>query len=132
VKPAAERRPPTEGQRHYDRAIDHRARGEEAEALLAFRAALRAGGLDPETGADASRQAAALRNKFGELELETPVQGADITVDGRRVGRTPLRGPLLLRPGKRILVFTRAGYRPVTKTITISPGERQMLRIGQD
>jgi tRNA A-37 threonylcarbamoyl transferase component Bud32 len=118
----------TRGRAHYKRAMNHRTRGEEDQALLAFRAALAAGGLGPEEKADAERQSIALRRKFGEVEVMCDVADAIVTIDGRQVGRTPLRAPILVKPGKHHLLITRGGYRAINRMFEVGPGGRLPLR----
>ncbi len=49
-------------------------------------------------------------NQSGSIELNTPLQGADIVVDGVPRGRTPLFGPLEgLAPGRREVEVRYAG-----------------------
>ena len=112
----------------YRRGIDHRARGEEAEALIAFRAALAAGGLSPDERMDAERQSIGLRTKFGEVEVICDLREALVTIDGRPHGHTPLLRPILLRPGRHVLSISRGGYRTMTRTIDVPPGGRVPLR----
>jgi serine/threonine-protein kinase len=118
----------TPGQAHYKLGIHHRTRGEEDLALLAFRSALAAGGLNPDEKADAERQSIALRRKFGEVEVLCDVADALVAIDGRPVGRTPLPRPILVTPGSHRLTITRAGYRTVDRKIDVAPGGRLPLR----
>jgi hypothetical protein len=118
----------TMGRAHYQRAITHRTRGEEDLALLAFRSALSAGGLNPDEKADAERQSIALRRKFGEVEVLCDVPDALVALDGRPVGRTPLPRPMLVTPGSHRLTISRAGYRTIDRKIEVGPGGRLPLR----
>ena len=116
------------GQALFQKAIDHRASGREAEALLALRAALAAGGLTEQQRSAAETQSIDLQRKFAELEVICDLDGAQVAVDGKMQGRTPLRRPLLLKPGRRTLTITRAGYRTITRAIELKPKERLTLR----
>jgi hypothetical protein len=113
--------------RQYQRAMDHRLRGEEAEALLAFRAALKEDSLRGEDRDEALRQVLNLAKKFGEVEVKSAVPGARVTVDGRFRGTTPLPAPLLLTAGPHTLVLTRDGYKPAKKTVIIEANRRLPL-----
>ncbi len=116
----------------YDQAIALRARGQELEALAAFRGYLKGGNLPPADRADAERQAIGLARKFGEIEVLCDVSGADVRVDGRSQGRTPLVRSIFLPPGPHQLTLTKTGYRAVQKSFTIAAGQRQpfQFRIG--
>jgi serine/threonine-protein kinase len=116
------------GQALYQKAIDQRARGKEAEALLTLRAALAAGGLTEQERKSAETQSIGLKRKFAELEVICDLDGAQVAVDGRVQGRTPLRRPLLLKPGRRTLAITRAGYRTIMRAIDLKAEERLTLR----
>jgi hypothetical protein len=50
------------------------------------------------------------------IEVRTNVEKADVSLDGRPVGRTPLT--LRVPPGIHALEVSRPGYRKVTKTFT--------------
>jgi hypothetical protein len=66
-----------------------------------------------------------LQRKFGELEVDCEVDGADVSVDGHPYGRTPLRHSILLPPGAHELQVTKEGYKPVRRPFRIGGGERQ-------
>ena len=113
----------------YRQAMNHRARGDEEQALLSFRSALSAGGMSPDERADAERQSIALRRKFGEVEILCDVNDAQVAIDGRPVGRTPLPRPILVKPGKHTLtIVTGAGYRTINRTFDVAGGDRLPLR----
>lgn len=51
------------------------------------------------------------QNRKGSLAVKTvPASGVIVSVDGRRMGVTPLRRPLVLTEGKRLVVFHKPGY----------------------
>jgi eukaryotic-like serine/threonine-protein kinase len=126
-KPPAERRPSAGGVA-FQRAVDLQAGGDEAQALRAFSAAIRAGGLSAEDQAFAERQLISLRRKFGELEVSCDLRGATVAIDGRYVGRTPLSEPLLVKPGTRRLLISGAGYRPIDRAVQVDAGQRALFR----
>jgi serine/threonine-protein kinase len=113
----------------YDKAIAYRARGEEAEALAAFRAYLRRDGLPAADRADAERQMILLQRKFGEIEVTCDLPGAEVAVDGQVYGRTPLSGPIFLMPGGHTLSLSKPGYKPISHNLRINAGERTPVRI---
>lgn len=53
---------------------------------------------------------------------------AEVTVNGRNVGTTPLR-PLVLVPGEYVLLFTNPGFRSERRVVTIVAGETVRLEV---
>jgi hypothetical protein len=109
----------------YSRGITHLARGEEGEALLAFRAYLRGDTLNPARRSEAERYLIDLQRKFGEIEVACDFPGALVQVDGRTLGRTPLSSSVVLPVGVHELAVTKEGYRPIRKSFRINGGDRQ-------
>ena len=69
-----------------------------------------------------------LLERGGLIRLDTRPQGANITVDDRFAGRSPLE--LNLEPGlaHRVNIF-KAGYGQASRTLTVEPGREQDLLI---
>jgi tetratricopeptide (TPR) repeat protein len=59
---------------------------------------------------EARKHLAALRGKIAAVTLECDVAGAAVSVNGTRVGVTPLPGALYLDPGPHRLQVEKAGY----------------------
>ncbi|HSD28391.1 MAG TPA: TonB family protein [Vicinamibacteria bacterium] len=57
----------------------------------------------------------------GEADVVSAPSGAQVSVDGRPVGTTPLTG-LRLRPGKRRLELELEGHQPWTGTVDVAAG----------
>jgi hypothetical protein len=55
--------------------------------------------------------------------------GADVVVDRRPVGRTPLPGPIELRPGAHFVAVIRNGRRPFGEDVVLSRGETKAIEI---
>ncbi|WP_441292974.1 PEGA domain-containing protein [Sorangium sp. KYC3313] len=69
-----------------------------------------------------------LRERPALLQVKAPV-GAQVTLDGRFVGTTPL--PLLqVAPGKRFFVATKNGYGPFSRELSLRRGERLVIEVG--
>ncbi len=64
------------------------------------------------------------------VEVVSTVEGADITVDGVVMGRTPLEAPLFLEPGSHELDIWRPGVPHDAKTVNLTAGERTRIQIG--
>lgn len=55
--------------------------------------------------------------------LEGAPAGTDVYVNERKVGTTPLPGPLVLSAGGHQLRLVRPGYAPYSEPITVQPGK---------
>jgi serine/threonine-protein kinase len=53
---------------------------------------------------------------------------AEVTVDGRSVGTTPLK-PIILRPGVHTVVLNNPGFQPLNKKVTIRGGAATTLEV---
>ena len=60
-----------------------------------------------------------IRTHLGDLVVTGGVEGADVTVDGARVGALPLAGPVRLEVGTHTLEVTRRGFYSVSKPVAI-------------
>lgn len=63
---------------------------------------------------------AAMRLAYGTLYVASTPDAADITVDGEYMGRTPQTLELVV--GNHIVVVTKQGTTPATKTVTVNEG----------
>jgi hypothetical protein len=66
--------------------------------------------------------------RLAEIEVETELPGAQIEVDGQRVGTTPLAAPITLAPGKHSVEVKRVGYRSVVKELNLGPGTKGRVK----
>jgi copper chaperone CopZ len=75
----------------------------------------------------------AVRTTIAELRRglapvsETDVSGAEILVDGRSVGTTPLEAPLALAAGTRVIEARLDGHAPAREEIRVIGGEAQTV-----
>ncbi|WP_437286040.1 PEGA domain-containing protein [Sorangium sp. So ce406] len=69
-----------------------------------------------------------LRERPALLLVKAPV-GAQVTLDGRFIGTTPL--PLIqVAPGKRFFVATKNGHMPFSRELSLRRGERRVIEVG--
>jgi hypothetical protein len=61
------------------------------------------------------------------LRIKSPVNGAEVVVDGRVVGKTPLRKALALKPGTHKVVVRRLGYVSHTETVRLAAGKQTAI-----
>lgn len=59
--------------------------------------------------------------QLAHLTVRTRLPGAEVIVDGERVGTTPLAASLALTPGTHAVELRRPGYISVTQTLTLGP-----------
>jgi hypothetical protein len=67
-----------------------------------------------------------LAAQSADLYISSTPQGAEITINGKTAGVTPLTLPAV-HPGQHLLSGALRGYRTVYQTLEISGGERQVL-----
>ncbi len=65
----------------------------------------------------------------GLLEMDVP-DDVRVFVDGRRLGRTELKGGLPFESGRHQILMEREGYFPIEKTIFIKSGDVTKIRVG--
>lgn len=69
-----------------------------------------------------------LREKPAQLSLDG-TKNADVTVDSRPVGSTPLTGPVLLSSGTHLLVIRKNGYKAYAEEIEVARDQRKTLKV---
>ena len=99
-------------QKNAARCLYHLGRYD--EALAAWRAVVEqfADKLKPEESAEATREISALQSRVGTLVIRANVDGATVVVDGRERGKTPLREPVVVLPGTRLVRVAKEGFAP--------------------
>lgn len=65
--------------------------------------------------------------RMGFLNVTTAPEGASVEVDGRLIGRTPLRH--LVAAGRRSVRITLEGYETVEQTVDVAPTQEHPLEI---
>jgi tetratricopeptide (TPR) repeat protein len=98
--------------------------GRPVEAVAAFDRFLRdAGDAPPETVAEARRSAAELKTKLGQIKITCAIDGADVTVDGKPIGSTPLGEMVWTTPGRHQVAVQRAGFSPAIEDVVVATGQ---------
>jgi hypothetical protein len=105
-------------------ALAEQALGRWVDAETDLRAALRAGG-DPWIVSNRrvlDAGLSAIREHLGSLDVEADVAGADLWVNGSRVGPLPLAAPLRVEAGSVIVEVRAEGYAPARRMTSVDPG----------
>ena len=98
------------------------------EALQMFEALLREfPKLPPATRAQVSKEMRQLRAKVGTVEVLVLEPGAEVLVDGRQLGTTPLSAPLRVSAGVHIVRIYKEGFAPFERRVQVEP--RRNLQI---
>ena len=100
------------------------------EALDAFEKFL-AGALDasPETTADARKSLAELRDNLGRIRIDCATVGAEVSVDGKSVGLTPLSGPIWATPGHHQVTASHTLTALALENVEVTAGSVQTVTL---
>jgi hypothetical protein len=81
----------------------------------------------PELIAEAKRSIAELSLRIGKLLVECTIAGAEISVDGRPVGRTPLVDLVRVLPGTHQVTATHPSATPAVENVVAAAGTVQTV-----
>lgn len=70
-----------------------------------------------------------VEGRLAMLTVATRIPDAEILVDGKPAGKTPLAGPVALAPGRRVVDVVRAGYRPFRRVLDLTGGATAALDV---
>jgi len=71
----------------------------------------------------------ALQGAIARLEIQTNVVEAEVTVDGRSVGMTPLDQPIRFLPGAHVVIVARPRYERAIIEVNLRAGEALSRRV---
>lgn len=113
----------------YNFGLAYMGLGRKADAVEAFEKFLaEATDANPDLRANAERHRSTLMQQVGTLVVECDADGAEISVDGRSRGVTPLGMPIRLDPGPHQLVVEKAGAPPFAERVTAVGGRRATVQ----
>jgi hypothetical protein len=93
------------------------------EAIEAFQRFLaEATDASPETIADANKSVAELRKKLGRIRIDCETPGAEVSVDGKPVGLTPLPELIWATPGRHQVTASHANTAPAIENVEVPVG----------
>jgi tetratricopeptide (TPR) repeat protein len=100
-----------------------------AGALTTFeRYAAESGSSDPQH-AEVENTMEVLRSRVGRVSVTTVPPGAEVTVDDRAVGKTPLDKSVLVSVGHRKVTASFAGRTPVVRYIDVAADDNQTVTL---
>ncbi|HEY4184449.1 MAG TPA: PEGA domain-containing protein [Polyangia bacterium] len=112
----------------YDFGLAYMGLGRKADAIEAFEKFLNeAVDASPDLRANAERHRSTLAQQTGSLVVTSDVDGAEISVDGRSRGVTPLAAAIRLDPGPHQLVVEKQGTPPYAARVAVEAGRRVAL-----
>jgi tetratricopeptide (TPR) repeat protein len=104
--------------------------GRDVEALEAFDNFLRFAADEPVEKRDyADKQVAKLKRRLGQLSIDCNLGGADVALDGRNVGSTPLAAPIWTPPGSHRLLVTHPDALPSEQRLEVSAGKPELIQV---
>jgi len=113
----------------YNFGLAYMGLGRKADAVEAFEKFLtEAVDASPDLRANAERHRSTLSQQVGTLVVECDTDGAEVSVDGRSRGVTPLTIPIRLDPGPHQLVVEKAGVPPFAEKVTAAGGRRATVQ----
>lgn len=104
--------------------------GRLVEALESFERFIAAARDAPSAAiAEARQSVVELRAKLGRVIVDSPVAGADVTIDSKTVGATPLPKPVWVMPGRHRIVARQLGFVSVEQTVNVNPGSIRTITL---
>lgn len=114
---------------HFNIGVVQRGLGRDVEALVSFERFLaEAPDATAERRAAADRQVAELRGRVAFIDVVSDVAGAEVFVDGRSYGNTPLGAPLPVVPGPHQVLVQKTGA-PLAYTDRLEARAGALVRV---
>jgi len=105
--------------------------GRYAKAKEALEEYLRVGGknLSAERTQAVNKDLATLAERTASLNIVTAEVGADISLDGKVIGTSPLKEPLIVDAGEHNLVLHKAGFYDSTQSVTLAGHDQIEIKV---
>lgn len=85
--------------------------------------------LSPQLRAQVQARLDEVRKNLAALVLDVEPSGADILVDGKPAGRSPMTQPIFIEPGQHTYAISRSGYRAEEGKVDLLPGKELRRRV---
>jgi PEGA domain-containing protein len=79
--------------------------------------------------AEARRSAAELKTKLGQIEVACATDGAEVSVDGKPVGSTPLGQMVWTTPGRHQVAVQQPGFSPAIEEVGVAAGNVSAISV---
>ncbi len=105
--------------------------GRYAKAKEALEDYLKAGGanLSAERSQAVNKDLATLAERTASLNVVTSEVGADISLDGKVIGTSPLTAPLVVDAGEHNLVLHKSGFYDAAQSVTLDGHDQLELKV---
>lgn len=105
--------------------------GRYARALRTLREYVSRGGneLPPDRRSAVQADLASLEARTATVKLDVQPEGAEVSLDGTVVGKSPLAEPLVVDVGERRVQARAAGYVAVGQTLTLAGGDWRQITL---
>ncbi|MEI9936979.1 MAG: PEGA domain-containing protein [Pseudomonadota bacterium] len=105
--------------------------GRYAKAKEALEDYLKAGGtnLSPERSQAVNKDLATLAERTASLNVVTHEVGADISLDGKVIGTSPLSSPVIVDAGEHNLVLHKSGFYDSAQSVTLAGHDQVELTV---
>lgn len=114
----------------YNLALVYAELGDPRESVVMADAVLAdPGTLAPARLAKLASVRAAQLEKLGELVVQSDVEGAEVQVSGRVVGRTPIAGPLLVPTGRVLIGGQAPKHKPAFTEALVAPRSKVEVKL---
>jgi hypothetical protein len=100
------------------------------ESMAAFeRFLVGASDASPDAIADARKATDELRPKLGQVRIECQTPGAEVNIDGKVVGQSPLLDPIWLLPGRHQITALSTEASPAVETVNVVAGTEILVEL---
>jgi tetratricopeptide (TPR) repeat protein len=70
-----------------------------------------------------------LQGQVATIKVSTASTDAVVSVDGNKIGTTPIMTPIRLLPGAHVLVASKEGYEQRVVNLKLAPGETRLVKV---
>jgi tetratricopeptide (TPR) repeat protein len=88
--------------------------------------------LSPQLRTQVQARLDEVRKNLAALVLEIEPSGADVVIDGKPAGRSPMSQPIFIEPGQHSYEISRSGYRTEEGKVDLMPGKELRRRVRLD
>lgn len=85
--------------------------------------------LSPQLRAQVQARLDEVRKNLAALVLDIEPPGADVLIDGKPAGRSPVTQPIFIEPGQHTYEISRSGYRAEEGKVDLLPGKEVRRRV---